>query len=97
MFLNATMLAGIAGATVPLVLHLLSRARCARIRWGAMMFLDLEESARRHFRSSRARELLLLLVRMGIVATLRSRWRDRCSAPVRAFPRRALPSRLRSS
>jgi len=39
MFLNALMLAGLAGAAVPLVLHLLARARYRTVDWGAMMFL----------------------------------------------------------
>jgi hypothetical protein len=68
MFLNATMLAGIAGAVLPLVLHLLSRARYRRVRWGAMMFL-----ADQHAQQSagpRVKELSLLLLRMGIVGLL---------------------------
>src|SRR5437867_1687252 len=68
MFLNVTMLAGIAGAVVPLVLHLLNRARYRNVDWGAMMFLGVED-ARQH-RSSRLKELALLLMRMGIVAML---------------------------
>jgi hypothetical protein len=68
MFLNATMLAGIAGAVLPLVLHLLSRARYRRVQWGAMMFLADEPT----WQSSgpRLKELSLLLLRMGIVGLL---------------------------
>ena len=39
MFLNPLLLACIGGAVVPLVLHLLSRARYRSVDWGAMMFL----------------------------------------------------------
>src|SRR5438067_1846422 len=68
MFLNATMLAGIAGAVLPLVLHLLNRARYRNVEWGAMMFLGLDETGQR--RSSRFKELTLLALRMSIVAAL---------------------------
>ena len=46
-FINALMLAGIAGAAVPLVLHLLSRARYRTVDWGAMMFLESADSRQR--------------------------------------------------
>lgn len=68
MFLNPLMLAGIAGAVVPLVLHLLSRARYRSVDWGAMMFLVGAES--RQQRSTRLKQWLLLLLRMAIVAVL---------------------------
>ena len=68
MFLNATMLAGIAGALVPLVLHLLSRSRYRTVEWGAMMFLDGGDA--RVMQSARIKQWLLLLMRMGLVAAL---------------------------
>jgi hypothetical protein len=68
MFLNPLMLAGIAGAVVPLVLHLLSRARYHSVDWGAMMFLTSAES--RQQRSTRLKQWILLLLRMAIVAAL---------------------------
>jgi hypothetical protein len=68
MFLNVTLLAGIAGALVPLVLHLLSRSRYRTVEWGAMMFLDGGEA--RVMRAARLKELVILLVRMGMVAGL---------------------------
>src|SRR5437763_1425193 len=43
MFLNPTMLAGIGGASLPLVLHLLARARYRTVDWGAMMFLEARD------------------------------------------------------
>ena len=67
-FANATMLAGVAGAAVPLTLHLLSRARCRTVEWGAMMFLGVEDP--RQHRGSHLKELILLLLRMSIVALL---------------------------
>ncbi len=68
MFLNPLMLAGIGGAAVPLVLHLLNRARYRTVDWGGMMFLGGQSP--RQQRRSRMRQLPLLIVRMALVATL---------------------------
>ena len=68
MFLNITMLAGLAGALVPLVLHLLSRSRYRTVEWGAMMFLQGAEA--RVLQSARVKQWLLLLLRMGLIAGL---------------------------
>src|SRR5258706_2197242 len=68
MFLNATMLAGIAGALLPLVLHLLSRSRYRTVEWGAMMFLDGGDA--RVMQSARIKQWVILLMRMGLVAAL---------------------------
>ncbi|HEY8668585.1 MAG TPA: BatA domain-containing protein, partial [Tepidisphaeraceae bacterium] len=68
MFLNITMLAGIGGALVPLVLHLLSRARYRSVDWGAMMFLESAEMRQRQ--STKLKQLLLLLLRMGMIGAL---------------------------
>src|SRR5687768_7619113 len=68
MFLNMTMLAGLGGALVPLLVHLLSRARYQTVDWGAAMFLegvDVRQTA-----SARLKQFLLLLLRMGIIACL---------------------------
>ncbi len=62
------MLAGVGGAVVPLVLHLLSRARCKDVEWGAMMFLAGADARQRQ--SARLSQGLLLLVRMALVAVL---------------------------
>jgi Aerotolerance regulator N-terminal/von Willebrand factor type A domain len=67
-FLNPIMLAGIGGAVLPLVLHLLNRARYRTMDWGAMMFLPTVEG--RQERSTRLKQLLLLLMRMAIVTLL---------------------------
>jgi hypothetical protein len=68
MFLNVIMLAGIAGAVVPVVVHLLNRARYRSVDWGAMMFLA--EHSNRERRSRQIRQWILLLARMAIVAML---------------------------
>jgi hypothetical protein len=81
MFLNITMLAGLAGALVPLVLHLLSRSRYRTVEWGAMMFLQGAEA--RVMQSARVKQWLLLLLRMALIAgvamalaqpVMRGRW-----------------------
>jgi Aerotolerance regulator N-terminal/von Willebrand factor type A domain len=68
MFLHPLMLAGLGGAVIPLLLHLLSRARYRDVEWGAMMFLAGVETRQRQ--SARLSQGLLLLIRMGIVAAL---------------------------
>ena len=68
MFLNAVMLAGIAGAALPLVVHLLSRARVRTVDWGAMMFLDEGRGTQENV--ARLKQWTLLALRMGIVALL---------------------------
>lgn len=68
MFLNVTMLAGLAGALVPLVLHLLSRSRYRTVDWGAMLFLEGADA--RVMQSARIKQIVILLLRMGMVATL---------------------------
>ena len=68
MFLNAIMLAGIGGAVVPLILHLLSRARYRNVDWGAMMFLG--DANMRQQQAARLKQWILLLMRMAIVALL---------------------------
>ncbi|HEY7116886.1 MAG TPA: VWA domain-containing protein, partial [Tepidisphaeraceae bacterium] len=68
MFLNVTMLAGLAGALVPLILHLLSRSRYRTVEWGAMLFLDGAEA--HVMQSARLKELAILLLRMALIAAL---------------------------
>ncbi len=62
------MLAWVAGAVVPLVLHLLSRSRYRAVPWGAMMFLSGVDAGPRH--SASVRQWTLLLLRMGVVGLL---------------------------
>lgn len=64
-FLNPWMLAGLAGILLPVIAHLLSRKKYDIVDWGAMQFLQLDPSAKRKIRLE---ELLLLLVRMGLIA-----------------------------
>lgn len=62
------MLFGAAAAVIPLVLHMLSRARHRTVDWGAMMFLiSAEGNSQRNWRVSL---WLPLLIRIGIVALL---------------------------
>src|SRR5437762_10194806 len=69
MFENLVMLAGIGGAALPLIIHLLNRARYRNIDWGAMMFLE-QPGRRNREHAGRLREWTLLGVRMAIVAAL---------------------------
>lgn len=68
MFINTIMLAGIAGAALPLVVHLLSRTRIKTIDWGAMMFLDGGSDTQEH--AARLKQWTLLLLRMATIALL---------------------------
>ena len=67
-FLNPSMLAGIAAALVPLVLHLLNRSRYRNVDWGAMMFLDGLEA--KQFHSTRLKQWGLLALRTLVIALL---------------------------
>jgi len=67
-FTNSLMLVGIAGAVVPLVLHLLSRASYRSVDWGAMLFLEGLEA--RQQQSTRISQWTLMLVRMAVVGLL---------------------------
>jgi hypothetical protein len=68
MFLNVLMLTGLGAAVVPLVLHLLSRARYRTVEWGAMIFLQGSDAQQRQ--SRRFNQLLLVVVRTAMVALL---------------------------
>src|SRR5262249_51904253 len=61
-------LAGLGGAVVPIVIHLLGRARYRTIDWGAMMFISSGEPRWRD--GAKLREWALLLVRVAAVAML---------------------------
>lgn len=61
------MLAGLVGILLPVLAHLLSRKRYDTVHWGAMQFLELDPSARRNLKIE---DLLLLLLRMGLIACL---------------------------
>jgi hypothetical protein len=66
-FLNLLMLLGLAGVAIPPIIHLLSRRRYEVVDWGAMQFLQISETTRRRLFIE---ELLLMLLRMGLIAIL---------------------------
>jgi hypothetical protein len=66
-FLNPAMLVGLAALALPVLAHLLSRKKYDIVDWGAMQFLELGRDARRKIRLE---QLLLMLLRMGLVALL---------------------------
>ena len=65
--LNPLMLLGLAGILLPVLAHLLSKKTYDVVDWGAMQFLELGKDARRRIRLE---DLLLLLLRMGLIALL---------------------------
>jgi len=67
-FLNVLFLAGLAGAAVPLIIHLLDREKPTRVEFGWLRFVEkAHQSQERRFR---LRELLVLLMRMLLCALL---------------------------
>jgi hypothetical protein len=67
MFHNPYMLFALAALAIPIIIHLLSRRRYDVVDWGAMQFLQFSEVTRRRIFIE---ELLLLLLRMGLIALL---------------------------
>lgn len=63
--LNAAMLIGLAGAAIPIVIHLLNRRNDPVVDWGAMQFLEFSPRERRRLNLD---ELLLMLARMALLA-----------------------------
>ncbi|MCA9111360.1 MAG: BatA domain-containing protein, partial [Planctomycetaceae bacterium] len=66
-FLNLLMLGGLAGVALPVVVHLISRRKYDVVSWGAMQFLEVGRRTRRRIRLE---ELLLLLLRIGLICLL---------------------------
>lgn len=66
-FLHIAMLVGLAGLALPVLAHLLSKRKFDVVQWGAMRFLELGRRTRRRIRLE---ELLLLLLRMGVIAAV---------------------------
>lgn len=62
---SPAMLWGLAGISIPVIIHLLSRRRATVIDWGAMQFLEIGRLARRKFQIT---ELLLMAGRMALLA-----------------------------
>ena len=67
-FVNPALLAGLAAASLPLLIHLLNRQRHKPVRWAAMRFVIAAHKKTR--RRVELENLLLLLLRMGAVALL---------------------------
>jgi hypothetical protein len=67
-FFNPFLLWGAGLASVPLIIHILNKRRFKKIRWAAIEFLLKAEKETR--RRMRFEQLLLLLLRMGLVALL---------------------------
>ena len=65
--LNAAMLFGLAALALPVVVHLISKRKFDIVQWGAMQFLELGRRTRRRIRIE---ELLLMLLRMGMLGLL---------------------------
>jgi hypothetical protein len=66
-FLNPWMLMGLSAVFIPPIIHLLNRRRYDVVDWGAMRFLQVSEVTRRRVFLE---ELLLMLLRMGLIALL---------------------------
>src|SRR5438445_4941037 len=66
-FLIPAMLIGLAVLAIPPIIHLLNRRRYEVIDWGAMQFLQISEVTRRRLLIE---ELLLMMMRMGLIAVL---------------------------
>lgn len=64
---NAIMLIGLIAVAIPIIIHLLNRRRFDVVDWGAMQFLQVSEVTRRKVFIE---ELLLMLLRMGLIAIL---------------------------
>lgn len=61
------MLFGLAALALPVVVHLISKRKFDIVHWGAMQFLELGRRTRRRIRIE---ELLLMLLRMGMLGLL---------------------------
>ncbi len=67
-FLNPALLAGLAAAAVPVIIHILSRRRLRRVEFSDLRFLQEEESQQARRRG--LRRWLLLLLRVLIIVCL---------------------------
>ncbi|REJ90601.1 MAG: VWA domain-containing protein [Planctomycetota bacterium] len=65
--LNGLMLLGLAAVALPVIVHLISKRKFDVVQWGAMQFLELGRRTRRRIRIE---ELLLMLLRIGMLAVL---------------------------
>lgn len=67
-FLNPILLFGLAGVSIPILVHLLNRRKFDRVVWAAMRFL--RASVERNRRRLRIEDLLLLILRCSLLAVL---------------------------
>jgi hypothetical protein len=67
-FLNPLLLVGLLGMAVPVLIHLLSRKTARQVEFSSLDFLRRLE--RRSLRRVRIRQILLLIVRMAIIASV---------------------------
>lgn len=67
-FLSPWMLAGLAGAAIPVIAHLLSRRRFEVVEWGAMQFLDVGNRTKRRLRLEGLLLLILRILMIGLIA-----------------------------
>ncbi|MBE7464867.1 MAG: BatA domain-containing protein [Planctomycetes bacterium] len=67
-FLNWLLIGGLVAVSAPVLIHLFQRNRVITHEWGAMMFL--EELLAERARQIKLRDLLIMLIRMGILASL---------------------------
>ncbi|HEY0007706.1 MAG TPA: BatA domain-containing protein [Tepidisphaeraceae bacterium] len=65
-FLNPILLFGLAGISVPVIIHLLNRRQIQRVPWAAMRFLQL--SVETNQRRLQIEDLLLLILRILVIA-----------------------------
>lgn len=66
-FINPWLLLGLAGVALPVLAHLLSKKKYDIVHWGAMQFLELGRNTRRRIRLE---QILLMLLRMGMIALI---------------------------
>lgn len=65
-FLNPALIwLGLAGVSLPILAHLLSKRRYDVVDWGAMQFLELRQNARRKILLE---QILLMALRIGLIA-----------------------------
>ena len=67
-FIHPLLLAGLAVASLPIIIHLINQWRYQTVRWGAMMFLLAANRMSRGF--ARLRQWLILLMRVLAIACL---------------------------
>ncbi len=65
--MNPWLLISLAGISLPIVAHLLSRRRYTVVEWAAMQFLNPSKKTRRRLKLE---ELLLLLLRIGLITLI---------------------------